>query len=60
MSERPEPKRKRQLKKAKAAPPAAAGENELRDAAYYLWESEGKPDGRALDHWLQAAEQRAP
>jgi hypothetical protein len=25
-----------------------------RVAAYFLWESEGRPEGRALDHWLRA------
>jgi Protein of unknown function (DUF2934) len=23
--------------------------------AYFLWESEGRPEGRALDHWKRAA-----
>jgi len=22
--------------------------------AYYIWEKEGRPEGRALEHWLQA------
>ena len=22
--------------------------------AYHIWESEGRPDGKALDHWLRA------
>ncbi len=22
--------------------------------AYRIWEEEGRPDGRALDHWLKA------
>ena len=22
--------------------------------AYWIWEQEGRPEGRALDHWLQA------
>jgi len=26
----------------------------LRDRAYYIWEHEGRPHGRALNHWLQA------
>ena len=30
-----------------------------REAAYQLWEHEGRPDGRALDHWLWA-EQTGP
>ena len=28
-----------------------------REAAYQLWEHEGRPEGRALDHWLWAVEQ---
>jgi hypothetical protein len=27
--------------------------------AYFIWEQEGKPLGRALDHWLQAELQLA-
>jgi len=26
----------------------------LRETAYFIWEREGRPDGRAHDHWLQA------
>lgn len=26
----------------------------VRDTAYAIWEAEGKPDGRADDHWQQA------
>jgi hypothetical protein len=26
----------------------------IRNAAYFLWESEGRPKGRALDYWLRA------
>ena len=26
----------------------------LRDRAYFIWEREGRPHGRAFDHWLQA------
>jgi len=29
-------------------------EERVRSKAYEIWESEGRPDGRALDHWLQA------
>jgi hypothetical protein len=25
--------------------------------AYCIWEHEGRPDGRALDHWLEAERQ---
>lgn len=26
----------------------------VRDTAYAIWEAEGKPDGRAEEHWRQA------
>lgn len=26
----------------------------IRERAYELWEKEGRPTGRALDHWLEA------
>ena len=26
----------------------------IREGAYHLWEREGRPEGRELDHWLQA------
>lgn len=29
-------------------------EQELREAAYYLWEQEGRPDGKDFDHWIRA------
>jgi Protein of unknown function (DUF2934) len=29
-------------------------EKAVRDAAYYLWLREGRPEGNALDHWLRA------
>jgi hypothetical protein len=25
-----------------------------REAAYFLWENEGRPEGKALDHWIRA------
>lgn len=32
----------------------------LSEHAYYIWEAHGRPEGQALDHWLQAeAELRA-
>jgi DUF2934 family protein len=59
MSELSEPKRKRQPRSAKPAKAQNPSEHELRDAAYYFWEQEGRPEGRALDHWLRASGQRA-
>ncbi|MBI2515550.1 MAG: DUF2934 domain-containing protein [Opitutae bacterium] len=29
-------------------------EDEIRERAYQLWLSEGKPEGRDFDHWLAA------
>jgi Protein of unknown function (DUF2934) len=29
-------------------------EPEIAEAAYYIWEKEGHPHGRDLDHWLRA------
>jgi hypothetical protein len=29
-------------------------EQRIRERAYFIWEQEGRPDGRGLDHWLQA------
>ncbi len=26
----------------------------VRQMAYRIWEEEGRPEGRALDHWLKA------
>jgi hypothetical protein len=57
MSE-PKARRKRQSKPTNLAKTSNLSEQEIRDAAYYLWEQEGRPEGRALDHWLQVADRR--
>ena len=31
-----------------------AGEQAIRERAYAIWEEEGRPDGKDLDHWLRA------
>jgi hypothetical protein len=31
----------------------------IRAVAHRIWETEGQPDGRALDHWLTAQRQTA-
>jgi Protein of unknown function (DUF2934) len=36
-----------------------ATEDEIAECANYIWEQEGKPERRALDHWLQAEFQLA-
>jgi len=29
-------------------------ERNIRERAYAIWEKEGRPDGKSVDHWLQA------
>ena len=29
----------------------------IEERAYALWEADGRPEGRALDHWLQAEQE---
>jgi hypothetical protein len=29
-------------------------ENQIADRSYFIWEKEGRPEGKALDHWLRA------
>ena len=29
-------------------------DDEVRAIAYHIWEEEGRPSGRDLDHWLKA------
>jgi hypothetical protein len=28
--------------------------SDIRMLAYFIWERNGKPEGRSLDHWLEA------
>jgi hypothetical protein len=37
--------------------PERDDERAVRAAAYYLWVGEGRPEGKALDHWLRAKAQ---
>jgi Protein of unknown function (DUF2934) len=39
--------------------PSDATKDQIAVCAYFIWEQEGKPIGRALDHWLQAELQLA-
>lgn len=32
-------------------------EQTIREAAYLIWENEGRPDGCAVDHWMRAVQQ---
>jgi len=34
--------------------PDHSADRRIRETAYFIWEREGRPDGRAQDHWLQA------
>lgn len=34
-------------------------ERRIRDRAYRIWEEEGQPAGRDVDHWLRAAQEIA-
>ncbi len=34
--------------------PARPVDSDIRVRAYRIWEAEGRPGGRALDHWLRA------
>ena len=34
-------------------------EERIRTRAYELWEAEGRPPGREVEHWLQAAQELA-
>jgi hypothetical protein len=34
-------------------------EQTVRDRAYFIWEREGRPDGRAYDHWTRAIKEAA-
>jgi hypothetical protein len=44
--------------------PDHTAEQVIRETAYFIWEREGRPDGRAESHWQRAAadyaSQRAP
>jgi len=32
-------------------------EERIRTRAYELWEAEGRPEGREIEHWLQAVQE---
>jgi hypothetical protein len=34
-------------------------DNRIRERAYFLWLAEGRPEGRAGEHWRRAAEAAA-
>jgi hypothetical protein len=39
------------------SPTVSLNSEEIAVFAYCIWEHEGRPDGRALDHWLEAERQ---
>jgi hypothetical protein len=41
--------------RARGTPGAGGGfERRVRERAYFLWLAEGRPEGRALEHWMLA------
>ena len=34
-------------------------EQAIRERAYFIWEREGRPKGRAKDHWMRAVVERS-
>ena len=32
---------------------------QIADRSYFIWEKEGRPEGKALEHWLRAQEELA-
>jgi len=34
--------------------PDRSQEHAIREVAYFIWEREGRPEGRAQDHWERA------
>jgi len=40
-----------------AGDPCQPSEERLAMCAYFIWISEGRPDGRDREHWIQAEEQ---
>ncbi len=57
MSLEPSPSPPSQERAAPQQPRWNAPETEVAKAAYYIWEKEGRPSGRELDHWLRAEKQ---
>ncbi|MGH9207035.1 MAG: DUF2934 domain-containing protein [Acidimicrobiales bacterium] len=40
--------------------PAPDEDKTVRERAYYIWEREGRPAGRAREHWLRAVADETP
>jgi hypothetical protein len=39
--------------------PDRNAEQAIREAAYFIWEREGRPEGQAQDHWARAVIERS-
>jgi hypothetical protein len=46
--------KKAETSNVEAGPISPVTREEIALYAYYIWEKEGRPEGRALEHWLQA------
>ena len=46
--------KKTETSNVEAAATSPVTREEIALHAYYIWEKEGRPEGRALEHWLQA------
>ena len=40
--------------------PERTDEHAIREAAYFIWERAGRPEGRSQDHWLRAVAEDFP
>jgi hypothetical protein len=47
------------MPETRAGADAGALRKQIEERAYALWEGEGRPEGRALDHWLRAEAESA-
>jgi hypothetical protein len=53
------PKTAKRTPQSPPAPPAVSGPtcDEIAALAHAIWEEEGRPEGREVDHWLSAERQ---
>jgi len=42
------------------AMPSVVSPDKIAARAYEIWEAEGRPEGRDLDHWIKAASEVTP
>jgi hypothetical protein len=43
-----------QQRQHQETPPEKERERRIRERAYFIWEHEGRPEGRHLEHWRRA------